>query len=647
MKLAGLFAIAAAALGVLATRVRDWVVMTDELQYAKLATHIGQTLSPLPTLRGAHVSSYAQLYPALLSPFYGTLAAPTAFGAAHVVNALLFASGAIPAYLLARQILLSPNWALVCAALSVAVPWNVESAFVLTESAAYPVFLWTMLAFVRAVALPSPRRDAVAIAAAAIAVLARTQFLVLAGVLPLAVLLQDGPRRALQRHRVLAAACVAAAVVFAVLGTRVLGSYSVTATHGWPLPWRAFASAAEHLDVVAVGIGVLPLLLGGAWLVTRRTPFATLALVTIVLVSFEAASYDVRFGGGLAHVRDRYAFYVAPLLLIALVAALRDGVPRAALGGVTGFFAVTVLLHHFGRIAGLYVDAPVAVLNGIVTDSGGRVFVALFAVVLALAVTVARIPRRAIVLGACAFVFAFSAGVAAAAWTRLLSGHGPSGRPVTGLQGLVLDWADRVLPSGAHTAIVPYTVDAEWGRSAVLWWDVEFWNRSVDRAYVVGDTWDYAPFPHTELQVDPATGAVAGTEHAPPYVIASQEDSRLHFAGTRVAQNYNLDVLQVERPYRALWQSHGLDADGWTRPGRRAWIHVFPQPGTRAYIQLVVSFERHDKVSALVCGSGDVALPDGTTATAPPLPLGPGKERGERTAGVRVTRVDLGTGQPC
>jgi len=130
-------------------------------------------------------------------------------------------------------------------------------------------------------------------------------------------------------------------------------------------------------------------------------------------------------------------------------------------------------------------------------------------------------------------------------------------------------------------------------------------------------------------------------------VIASQEDSRLHFAGTRVAQNYNLDVLQVERPYRALWQSHGLDADGWTRPGRRAWIHVFPQPGTRAYIQLVVSFERHDKVSVLVCGSGDVALPDGTTATAPPLPLGPGKERGERTAGVRVTRVDLGTGQPC
>jgi hypothetical protein len=647
VKLAGLFAATAAVLVVLSTRVRDWVVMTDELQYAKLATHIGETLSPLPTLRGVHVSSYAQLYPALLSPFYGTLAAPTAFGATHVVNALLFASAMIPVYLLARQIALSPHWSLVCSLLSIALPWNVESAFVLTESVAYPVFLWTMLAFVRAVAVPSPRRDAVAIAAVALAVLARTQFLVLAGVLPLTVLLQDGPRRALQRHRVLAAACVAAAALFAVLGTRVLGSYSVTATHGSPLPLRAFPSAAEHLDVVALGIGILPLLLGGAWLVTRRTPFGMLALLTVVLVSLEAASYDVRFGGGLAHVRDRYAFYVAPLLLIALVAALRDGVPRTALAGATGFFAVTVLLHHFGRIAGLYVDSPVAVLNGTVADSGGRVFVALFAVVLALAVAVVRIPPRALALGACAFVFVFSAGVAAAAWTRLLSGHGPSGRPVTGVRGLVLDWADRVLPGGAHTAIVPYTVDAEWGRSAVLWWDVEFWNRSVDRAYVVADTWDYAPFPHTELRVDPTTGVIAGTEHAPPYVIASQEDSRLHFAGTRVAQNFNLDVLQVERPYRALWQSHGLDADGWTRPGRRSWIHIFPQPGARTYIQLVVTFERHDKVTTLICGSGDVPLPGDTTGTAPPLPLGPGKEHGERIAGVRVTRVDLGTGQPC
>src|SRR5919201_4604720 len=87
-----LFAAAAAVLAVLASRVRDWVVMTDELQYAKLATHIGETLSPLPTLRGAHYAAYAQLYPALLAPFFGNLSAPAAFHAEHWLNGVLFAS---------------------------------------------------------------------------------------------------------------------------------------------------------------------------------------------------------------------------------------------------------------------------------------------------------------------------------------------------------------------------------------------------------------------------------------------------------------------------------------------------------------------------------------------------------------------------
>ena len=77
--LIALVLVAAGALAILVSRVRDWIVMTDELQYAKLATHIGQTLSPLPSLRGVHVSSYAQVYPLLLAPFYGLLSAPTAF----------------------------------------------------------------------------------------------------------------------------------------------------------------------------------------------------------------------------------------------------------------------------------------------------------------------------------------------------------------------------------------------------------------------------------------------------------------------------------------------------------------------------------------------------------------------------------------
>ena len=646
---ASLAVVAAAALAVLASRVRDWIVMTDELQYAKLATHIGETLSPLPTLRGVHFSAYAQLYPALLAPFFGNLSAPAAFHAAHWLNGVLFASASVPAYLLARRLGLTPRWSLVCAALCIAIPWNVEAAFVISESAAYPVFLWTLLAFARAIVEPSPRRDVVAIAMFVLAVLARTQFLVLGLVLPLTALLVDG-RRAVTRHRVLAVASVAGVILVAVFRTRVLGSYSSTA-HGSILTWHAFTRAGAHLDVVGVGVGLLPLLVGGAWLVVnglRRSPLSLLILVTIVALTLEASAYDVRVGGGLAGIRSRYLFYVAALLLLAMVRALNDArLPRVALAGVTVFVAVTVLAHGFPRVPGLYVDAPEAVLNGAIRDSGGRAFVAVAAVVLALALTVVRLPPKVLAVGACAAVFAFSAGTAAAAWQRLLSSHSPSGRPVTDLHGLVLDWVDRSLPSGADAAIIPYPLSIDWAYSAIRWWDVELWNRSVDRAYRVGKTWDYAPFPARELHADPATGILSGTEREPAYVVAYQSDSRLRLAGTTVVSNYGLDVLQVSRPYRLLWQTHGLDPDGWTRPGRRAWIHVFPEPGLHSSIELTISLQRSEAVTASVCRSGNVPLPDKTTGTAPPLPLGPGHPQSTRTVGVQVASVELTVGQPC
>ena len=128
--------------------------MTDELLYAKLARHTAETGSPLPVLHGDHVGFLGVVYPLVLSPFYGAFDAPGAFDATHIVNAVLFASAAIPAYLLARRLAGTPC-ALVVSLLSVAVPWCVNAAFVMSEAAAYPVFLWAMLACHAAVSEPS------------------------------------------------------------------------------------------------------------------------------------------------------------------------------------------------------------------------------------------------------------------------------------------------------------------------------------------------------------------------------------------------------------------------------------------------------------------------------------------------------------
>jgi len=662
-----LVASAAVALAVLASRVRDWVVMTDELQYAKLASAIGDG-ALLPTLRGEHVSASAQLYPMLLSPLYALLDAPSAFVTAHVLNGILYASAAVPAYLLARAVHLPRSWALGVAALSLLAPWNVLTGFLLTESAAFPAFLWVMLALQRALDAPSDSRDVVALVALVVGIFARTQFVVLMLVFPVAIALVER-RSTVPRHRVLAGAyAVAAVAAIAVAATgglaRLLGRYEVTATEGSVLPFDALVHAGAHIDLVGLGIGLAPLLLGGAWLVSRRTTFSVLALVTIVALTLETASYDVRFGGGLTSVRERYLFYVAPLLLVATACALRNGVPRLALGGVTVFVAVTIFAYDFFEVRGIYVDSPVAVAAGTIDAAGGPAFVALLVIVLALALVVVPASARARTAGVTAVVGLCALTFSATAWMRLLTSNGPSGRPITSGPSFVRDWIDRTLPAGEAVALVPFPVTGDWGQSAIFWWDVEFWNDSPRRVYEIDDEWEYAPFPNRELRFDRSTGHVRGESDAPEYVVASASDARVRLAGVVHAQNFGLYVLQAERPYRAEWVTRGLEPDGYVAAGRGATIHVFPEPGrgpVRATLD--VTFAAPPAPVAFRFGDEERALEAGATApeqivvcVAPPRganvplevvrgargespPFGPGREGADRVVGPRVAAI--------
>ena len=86
-----------------------------------------------------------------------------------------------------------------------------------------------------------------------------------------------------------------------------------------------------HVDVVAVAIGLV-LLLGGGWALealVHRPPrielhaFAALVVTTVGFLSLQVGSFVERFALGI-DVKDRYLFYVAPLLFIATAAALED-----------------------------------------------------------------------------------------------------------------------------------------------------------------------------------------------------------------------------------------------------------------------------------------------------------------------------------
>jgi hypothetical protein len=684
----GLTAIVAGSAALLAvgtSRVHEWVVMTDELLYAKLARHTGETGSLLPVLHGDHVGFLGVVYPLVLSPFYGALDAPGAFGATHIANAVLFASAAIPAYLLTRRLAGTPC-ALVVSLLSVAVPWCVNAAFVMSEAAAYPVFLWAVLACHAAVSEPSARRDALALGALALAFFTRPQFLVLAAVLPIAALIADGPRGAWRRHRALAVAYAVAILVvvpLAALGEshRLLGDYGVTATKGSLLPLIALKSAAIHLDVLAVGLGIVPFLLGAGWAYSRlrdadqrRRSFAALAGLSLPLLALETASYDVRFGGP-GVVRDRYLFYLAPLLLLATALCLMDDrLPLPGIAAATAFFCVTVCFADFRPVAGLWVDSPESVLNGMLHDAAGPlptgVFVALCGLVLGVACTgLALWSRPAAVLGVTVAIFAFGGSVAGYAFERLLTSNTPQGIPVTG-QPRVRDWADR--SADGTVALLAYPVSRVWGQSAILWWDVELWNNRVQRAFVdPGGTWTYTPFPAESLRLDFESGMFDDTEGSPPFVLAAPNDSRFELAGKDQASNLGLVVRKVERPYHALWASRGLEPDGWTRPGRPATVRIYGRPGAVTVEALLdappeatatttyhlgeatgaVAPGTRATVRTTVCispqGHADLTLSTGRSATVDGPPIGP--EAGpSRDIGLALSGVQgAPAGTPC
>ena len=186
-------------------------------------------------------------------------------------------SAAVPAFLLARRVSRSVWAASLVAVLTVVVPWIVLSSFLLTEVAAYPgvrvgaarIPAGDRRAFARNDA--SPQRCSSSRSSRG-----RSSSCSLARC-PLAILLDGARCRALRAHRVLAPrlrgrsgrrARVTAA------GHSVLGTYSATA-HGNPVPLGIVPAFAEHLATIALGLGIVPFLVGGAWLAANAVRAAT------------------------------------------------------------------------------------------------------------------------------------------------------------------------------------------------------------------------------------------------------------------------------------------------------------------------------------------------------------------------------------
>jgi hypothetical protein len=525
-------------------------VFSDELIYSELARSFSDgghfLLRDVPTTAYGPLS---RLYPVLIAPAYNLSGnAVQAFEFVKVINSALMSLAALPAYFVARR-LLSRNFALIAAALAVAVPSIVYSGMVMTESAAYPAFLICALAIIASLEEPSVRRQILVLAAIGLAFSVRAQAIALlpAYVTGIALLgcLESNPGtrlRDLRRNLVpykptwLALAGGVALVVAVQAGRGrspidLVGSYRVVAgdTVFGSIPrWFLYHLADLDLYVGVVPFAAFLALLPRALRAGSSRPlrvFAVAALSVLVWMILLVAAFSSSVWG-LGRLHERNLFYVVPLILIGFLAffeleEVRDR--RLALGAAVAASALPAVLPFAQLVKGARVDALALVpwANTLVSKGAVPLVMTAFAALLS---TLVFVPRRFMPILISVVALNFLAIGSAATWhiresARLLA-------DVRVHQTWIEDAVGPTAPVAAvwfpnSTACVPVS---RWYRRELSLFENEFFNRNVRSVYYVGQPVDQLP--SERLVVDRATRVLTPSgpgDFAPRYLAVGEE----------------------------------------------------------------------------------------------------------------------------
>jgi hypothetical protein len=520
LALAGLFLSSVLLRSVIGAHVHGPFVFMDELGYEQMARSFAHTGHF--ALLGQRGLAYSPLYPIVLSPIYAlTASTQTAYEWAKFENAVLISLSVFPVYAIARSVL-PRGRSLAVAGLSLLAPLMLYSGFEMSESLAYPLCLLAFWTMVRAILRPSVARDALLLAAIALATAARLQLVVLVPAALTAILLVGlvRPAPALGRVRGLWQAVSAHRLLFGFCGTALVVALARAAMNGGNLPLAgrysnvgtAHASAGrvvalffQHLAGLDFAVGVIPFLaalLGGWALVRFGFPrhglvFASVAAAAtfwvVLEVAYDAAAFDAT--KNLPHARpgfvdlprihERYLIYLVPLFLVALLAVFdlrRPTFPRVR--HVVTCAAVAAMLPAlipFGTVInGTNPAESFSLLVFGRSESGTTVAVThattlavalstILALVYVLSASRLLPPATSVVLTA--FVFL---GLSTLELGRQVT---PLSRTTTGLPARA-NWVDRVAGTGSRVSIVSGP-----GVPMAAVRETTYWNASVARAY--------------------------------------------------------------------------------------------------------------------------------------------------------------------
>ena len=540
-------------------------VFTDELLFQKLAESLasgdGLTVRGEPFLFPAPLAALVQSPAWLLGPV------PDGYAAAKALNAVVMSSAAFPAYWLARS-LVRPAWALLAAAAAVAAPALVYHSYLVAEPVAYPLFLLALAVMVRELTAPSRLLGPAVPAVCLLAVGTRVQLVVL----PIAYLAAVAVSGRIRAHALPAGVLVGLGAAATATGGAVLGPYAGAGSLGLdPLDALHWTGTTAMLVPFAVAWLVVPgAVLGLAAML--RSPRAPAERSFAVLIAAVAAGCLLEAGivGALEADRalERYAIYLAPLLVIAFLAYAERGAPNrrlyAGIALAAGFLAWLVPFPSLAVESHSF-DSPVLSAYGQLAAWLGPANAATILCAGALAGSVALALVRLGPRTAPAFVAASIPVLLALGAVAYESNHRMTERSLRAYAGTPATWLD-------DSGLGPATYLALPGGSPRFGWTLEAWNRDVERVALLGveDAFnDSFPTSRAQVRAD-GTLLVDGAPQQAGVLVVDDWATAIELDGEAAARPRNgLTAYRVPAAPRVSSLTTGLYFDGWAGPELR------------------------------------------------------------------------------
>lgn len=283
----------------------------DEYVYAALGRALAHGNLDV---RGATAHFPAIVEPLLAAPLWRFFDTTTAYHLVQVENAVFASLAAIPIYLIARWLDLDRTYALLCAAVGLVLPQLTLAAYDLSDLVAYPLILVAIAAALRALEVPTTRRQLVFFGLAIVATLTRVEYaVVLPAYLVAAVIVER--RRVFRAHRVAFAAVVpvGGAVAAGAVGYYFSRGTSTLELH--PLSLAHWFVLQAFLMTVATGVVVVPGAVAALARPSGRREAVYAAFTAVFIVLVLAAATEPAAATGI--FKQRYLFALTPLLAIA------------------------------------------------------------------------------------------------------------------------------------------------------------------------------------------------------------------------------------------------------------------------------------------------------------------------------------------